>query len=132
MKRLVERVVSLFKKEAKKCENGVEIGDGNSIVGSWRLVRFENLQGEEVKPHWREIWSFAAMDSTEVNGVYVCDYINLHSVVGKWEIENGVIKLIRKGLECRYRVEELTHETLLFKACDESEWLTLILFKREA
>lgn len=131
MKKFVERVVSLFKKESKMREIEVKNESMNSIVGSWRLVKFENSQGEEVKPHWREIWSFASMDSTEVNGVYVCDYINLHSVVGKWEIENGVIKLIRKGLECYYNIEELTHDSLLFRARDDSEWLTLISFKRE-
>ena len=132
MKKFVERAVSLFKKGPKKVENAVKNESANSIVGSWRLVKFENLQGEEVKPHWREIWSFASMDSTEVDGVYVCDYINLHSVVGKWEIENGVIKLIRKGLECYYTIEELSDKALHFKACDEGEYLTSILFEREA
>lgn len=132
MKKFVERAVSLFKKGPKKVENAVKNEGANSIVGSWRLVKFENSQGEEVKPHWREIWSFASMDSTEVDGVYVCDYINLHSVVGKWEIENGVIKLIRKGLECYYTIEELSDKALHFKACDEGEYLTSILFEREA
>ena len=89
--------------------------NNNSIIGSWRLISYTDFQSKEVKPHWKEIWSFAAMDEAETNGVYVCDYINLHSVVGKWVLNGDCLRLIRKESEKDYIILSLSHEKLSIK-----------------
>ena len=97
-----------------------------TIIGSWRLVAYADNPGEAIKPRWKEVWSFAAMDEAETNGVYVCDYINLHSVVGKWFVqENNCIKLVRKECDNDYRIVELTETKLVLQkefeeSCKES------------
>ena len=131
MKNLVEKVLSAFKKSDVAKLEASKANNEPSIVGNWRLIGYTGHQDEEIKPHWKEIWSFAAMDETEVNGIYVCDYINLHSIVGKWEVLGKCIKLIRKELVQEYNIEELTSDRLQLKAVDRSNILSSISFKRE-
>ena len=131
MKNLVEKVLSAFKKSDVAKLEASKANNEPSIVGSWRLIGYTGCQDEEIKPHWKEIWSFAAMDETEVSGIYVCDYINLHSIVGKWEVLGKCIKLIRKELVQEYNIEELSSDRLQLKAVDRSNILSSISFKRE-
>lgn len=97
-----------------------------SLCGSWRLISYTDFQSEEVKPHWKEVWSFAAMDESETNGVYICDYINLHSVVGKWSLKNNHLKLVRKECENEYILVELPNERLILKPDMEDSKETLV------
>lgn len=103
---------------------------GNYLIGSWRLISYTDFQSKEVKPHWKEVWSFAAMDETETNGVYVCDYINLHSVVGKWVLNENSLRLIRKECKNDYIIAELTQKRLVLKNCRIDEDLLLLTFDR--
>ena len=120
MSSLISRIANLLtrrKSSEKPTNQGVV-----SIVGSWQLVSYIDSLGQTTKPRWKEVWSFAAMDEAETNGVYVCDYINLHSVVGKWFVqENNCIKLVRKECDNDYRIVELTETKLVLqKELEES------------
>ena len=55
------------------------------------------------------------MDESEKDGIYVCDYINLHSIVGKWLLQNNSIKLQRKESENDYYIAELSADTLILE-----------------
>lgn len=105
--------------------------NNNSIIGSWRLISYTDFQSEEIKPHWKEIWSFAAMDEAETNGVYVCDYINLHSVVGKWVLNSVYLKLIRKENEIAFSIVELTEKRLTINSIDKNSFYSKMEFQRE-
>lgn len=120
MSSLISRIANLLtrrKSSEKPTNQGVV-----SIVGSWQLVSYIDSLGQTTKPRWKEVWSFAAMDEAETNGVYVCDYINLHSVVGKWFVqENNCIKLVRKECDNDYIIVVLTETKLVLqKELEES------------
>lgn len=110
MKRLFPNLSNLLR---RKSEDNSYIP--SSIIGSWRLSKYTDAQDVDVKPHWKEVWSFAAMDENETDGIYVCDYINLHSIVGKWILKNNSLKLHRKESENDYYIEELSDDTLVLK-----------------
>jgi hypothetical protein len=110
MKRLLQNFTRLFHKNISS-----DINKTSSIIGSWRLLRYTDSQNEDIKPHWKEVWSFAAMDESEKDGIYVCDYINLHSIVGKWVLQNNSIKLQRKESENDYYIAELSADTLILE-----------------
>ena len=101
-----------------------------SIVGSWRLVSYTDNLGQVIKPRWKEVWSFAAMDDAESNGVYVCDYINLHSIVGKWFVQDNCVKLVRKECDVVYHIVELTEIKLVLQAVSEGETIESIAFEK--
>ena len=101
-----------------------------SIVGSWQLVSYIDSLGQTTKPRWKEVWSFAAMDDTETNGVYVCDYINLHSIVGKWFVQDNCVKLVRKECDVVYHIVELTEIKLVLQAVSEGETIESIAFEK--
>ncbi len=102
----------------------------NHIVGSWKLSRIVDLQNSEVKPHWKEVWSFAAMDEAETNGVYVCNYINLHSIVGKWGLDGDCLRLIRKESEIVFSIVELTEKRLTINSIDKNSFYSKLEFQR--
>ena len=131
MSECLKKLFALPKKDQEEGSGVVNENAKFSILGSWRLVGYTGYQAERIKPHWRELWSFAAMDDTETNGVYVCDYVNLHSIVGKWELIGERIKLIRKELVREYRVAELTADTLMLQAADGNEFFSSIEFCRD-
>lgn len=130
MKKLVEKIACIFRKEP--LANTFVPSDESvpSIIGCWQIVCYSVAQGEEEKPRWKEIWSFAAMDEAETNGIYVCEYINLHSVIGKWELCGNRIKLIRKEQVCEYIVEELSADALRLKSADTNEYISSIRFEK--
>ncbi len=66
-------------------------------------------------PRWKEVWSFAAMDETETHGIYACDYINLHTVIGKWQLKKMHLDLERKGSKNRYNIAKISDDTLILK-----------------
>ncbi len=103
----------------------------NSLIGSWRLESYTDNFGREMHPRWKEIWSFAAMDEKETNGIYVCDYINLHSLVGKWflEMENR-IRLVRKECDNNFIIVELTEERFTLQFDDDDRRSEYLRFKR--
>jgi len=120
MKGFLTRFLGIFNK------NKVDLKINLSLLGSWKLSKYTTLNGEERKPHWKEVWSFAAMDESETNGVYICDYINLHSVVGKWSLKNNHLKLVRKECENEYILVELPNERLILKPDMEDSKETLV------
>ena len=130
MKKLIEKMSCIFKKESSVGELESNGESTPSIIGCWRIVSYSMAQGEEEKPRWKEIWSFAAMDEGETNGIYVCEYINLHSVIGKWELCDSVIKLIRKEQICEYVIEELSTCSLQLRSVDTNGYISLIQFER--
>ena len=102
-----------------------------TIIGSWRLVQYTDINNREEKPRWKEVWSFAAMDEAETHGIYVCDYINLHSVVGKWSLqEDNYIKLVRKECENIYRIVELAEKRFVLKNEVEGNYIESLIFER--
>ena len=102
-----------------------------TIIGSWRLVQYTDFNNREEKPRWKEVWSFAAMDEAETHGIYVCDYINLHSVVGKWSLqEDNYIKLVRKECENIYRIVELAEKRFVLKNEVEGNYIESLIFER--
>lgn len=113
MSSLISRIANLLtrRKSSEKPTNQGAV----SIVGSWQLVSYTDSLGQTTKPRWKEVWSFAAMDDTETNGVYVCDYINLHSVVGKWFVQEDCIKLVRKECDNVYHITELTETKMVLQ-----------------
>jgi hypothetical protein len=130
MDNLMKKITYIFKKGP--AENGDLLNSEHkpSIIGNWRIVQYCVAQSEEEKPRWREVWSFAAMDEAETNGIYVCDYINLHSIIGKWEIYDNHIRLIRQEQACEYIIEELSAEVLRLKSTDVNEYISTIVFER--
>ena len=130
MKNLMKTTTYIFKKGPKVDNGTLDDEREPSLVGSWRIAQYCVAQGENEKPRWKEVWSFAAMDEYETNGVYVCDYINLHTIIGKWELVENIIKLIRKEQVCEYLIEELSAEVLRLKAVDDNEYISAILFER--
>ncbi len=120
MKGFLTRFLGIFNK------NKVDLKINLSLLGSWKLSKYTTLNGEERKPYWKEVWSFAAMDESETNGVYICDYINLHSVVGKWSLKNNHLKLVRKECENEYILVELPNERLILKPDMEDSKETLV------
>jgi hypothetical protein len=96
-----------------------------SFIGSWRLISLVDSQGEKQHPHWKEVWSFAAMNESETNGIYACDYINLYTIIGKWVLDNGRLKLVRNEYENEYTIVELSdkHLTLKTTISNDKEYL---------
>lgn len=96
-----------------------------SFIGSWRLISLVDSQGEKHHPHWKEVWSFAAMDESETNGIYACDYINLHTIIGKWVLDRGRLRLVRNEHEKEYTIVELSDKNLTLKTtiCNDKERL---------
>lgn len=86
-------------------------------------------QGQKQSPRWKEVWSFAAMNEDEINGIYACDYINLHTIIGKWELRNSRLKLVHKECESEYLVVELSSERLILKP-DIEESKEMLIFQR--
>ena len=86
-----------------------------SFIGSWRLISIVDSQGDKQYPRWKEVWSFAAMNEEETNGIYACDYINLHTIIGNWKLANGRLKLVRKECESEYILAELSDKHLILK-----------------
>ena len=126
MSYLISRIANLLtrRKSSEKPTNQGAV----SIVGSWQLVSYIDSLGQTTKPRWKEVWSFAAMDDTETNGVYVCDYINLHSVVGKWFVQEDCIKLVRKECDVVYHIVELTETDLVLQNNFEGNTIESITF----
>ena len=120
MSSLISRIANLLtrRKSSEKPTNQGAV----SIVGSWQLVSYIDSLGQTTKPRWKEVWSFAAIDEAETNGVYACDYINLHSVIGKWLLqEDNRIKLVRKECDNDYIIVVLTETKLVLqKELEES------------
>ena len=117
MKRFFNRIkTSLLQKDVRADNDS----NNNSIIGSWRLISYTDFQSKEVKPHWKEVWSFAAMNEGETNGIYACDYINLHTIIGKWELTNKRLKLVRKECENEYVLAELSDDKLILKPNGQS------------
>ena len=131
MKRLLAYLKrKYFHPENRYVPNDIDNNNSKiSILDSWELSKYVDVYGEEVKPHWKEVWSFAAIDDAETNGVYVCDYINLHSVVGRWELKNNRLRLLHKEYEREYILVESPNEQLILKPIEEGDKETLI-FKR--
>ena len=128
MSSLISRIANLLtrRKSSEKPTNQGAV----SIVGSWQLVSYIDSLGQTTKPRWKEVWSFAAMDDTETNGVYVCDYINLHSIVGKWFVQDNCVKLVRKECDVVYHIVELTEIKLVLQAVSEGETIESIAFEK--
>ena len=102
-----------------------------TIIGSWRLVAYTDNLGEAIKSRWKEVWSLAAMDEAETNGIYVCDYINLHSVVGKWFMQgNNRIKLVRKESDNDYCIVELTEVKLVLQKEIKDSHIEYLTFEK--
>lgn len=117
MKNFVEKVLnSLKNKSVVSKKDNPHI----SIIGSWRLVQYSDMQGKEYKPRWKEVWSFAAMDEAETYGIYACDYINLHTIIGKWFLEDDSLKLVRKECVNEHKIVELSPDRLSIKATTEN------------
>ena len=117
----MKKLLSFLERVVGKSNQDVEISDNRaaSIVGSWRLVKYIDFQGEEIMPHWYEVWSFAAMDDTDTNGVYVCDYRNLHTLVGRWLLDGDSLKLVREENYNGYLVSYLSADRLELKPDNE-------------
>ena len=122
MKRLLLRIIC-FLKERKSEEPSKDAKI--SFIGSWRLISLVDSQGEKHHPHWKEVWSFAAMDESETNGIYACDYINLHTIIGKWVLDSGRLRLVRNEHEKEYTIVELSDKNLTLKTtvCNDKEML---------
>ena len=133
MKKLIKTILSRFTNKPIEGGNQTSKEHKISIIGSWRLIQYSDLQGEALKPRWKEVWSFAAMDETENDGIYVCDYINLHSIVGKWALHEGNhLKLTRKESENSYFITELTDEKLTLKIDFDNQRSETYTFERIA
>jgi hypothetical protein len=118
MKRFILLILHFLKRREERGGNN----DANiSFVGSWRLISIIDSQGKKRYPRWKEVWSFAAMNEGETNGIYACDYINLHTVIGKWELTNKRLKLVRKECENEYVLAELSGDKLILKPKDNEE-----------
>lgn len=128
MSSLISRIANLLtkRKSSEKTTNQGAV----SIVGSWQLVSYIDSLGQTTKPRWKEVWSFAAMDDTETNGVYVCDYINLHSIVGKWFVQDNRMKLVRKECDVVYHIVELTETKLVLQVVFEGDTIESIAFEK--
>ena len=59
------------------------------------------------------------MDDTEINGVYVCDYRNLHSLVGRWILDGDNLKLVREENYNDYIVLDISANRLELKPDNE-------------
>lgn len=126
MKRFLLYIIRFLKRREGRGGNN----DANiSFVGSWRLISIIDSQGKKQYPRWKEVWSFAAMNEEETNGIYACDYINLHTIVGKWELTNKRLKLVRKECESEYILVELPNEQLILKP-DMEESKEMLIFQR--
>ena len=90
---------------------------------------FIDSQGTKQFPRWKEVWSFAAMNDANSNGIYACDFINLHTIIGKWELKNCRLKLVRKKCEREYVLVELSNEQLILKP-DIEESKEMLIFQR--
>lgn len=123
MKRFFINPKARFNGEIEECK------EHKSIVGSWRLLRYSTHADEEAKPYWREVWTFAAMDEAERNGIYVCDYINLHTLSGKWALNDNILRLSRREYNNEYIVAELSSERLILEPNGENLYKS-ILFER--
>ena len=131
----MKRLLSYWKRiffgsENRSKKKDIEDNSSLSLLGNWKLSKYTTLNGEEIKPCWKEIWSFAAMDEAETNGVYVCDYINLHSVVGKWVLNSVYLKLIRKENEIVFSIVELTEKRLTINSIDKNSLYSKLEFQR--
>ena len=118
MKRFILLILHFLKRREGRGGNN----DANiSFVGSWKLISIIDSQGKKQYPRWKEVWSFAAMNEEETNGIYACDYINLHTIIGKWELTNKRLKLVRKECENEYVLAELSGDKLILKPNDNEE-----------
>lgn len=131
MKRLLSYLKRIFfHSENRSIKKDIKDNSNLSILGSWKLTKYTTLNGEEVKPHWKEVWSFAAMDEAETNGIYVCYYINLHSIVGKWGLDGDCLRLIRKESEIVFSIVELTEKRLTINSIDKNSFYSKLEFQR--
>jgi len=73
----------------------------------------------------QRVLSFAAMDETEINGVYVFDYMNLHSIVGNGMLVANLRKLQWKGNDNSYIIIDLTADRLALKPTYDSQYKTV-------
>ena len=118
MKRFLLYIIRFLKGgKLKESSRNVNI----SLIGCWRLILLIDSQGTKQFPRWKEVWSFAAMNEEETNGIYACDYINLHTIIGKWELTNKRLKLVRKECENEYVLAELSDDKLILKPKDNEE-----------
>lgn len=65
------------------------------------------------------------MDEAEINGVYVFDYMNLHSIVGKWMLNSNLLKLQSKEYDNSYIIIDLTADRLALKPTCDSQYKTV-------
>lgn len=112
MKRFLSRIIQLLKAKFQELPND---NANISFIGSWRLISIVDSQGDKQYPRWKEVWSFAAMNEEETNGIYACDYINLHTIIGNWKLANGRLKLVRKECESEYILAELSDKHFILK-----------------
>ena len=128
MKKFLLRIIRFFtKKKRGESSNGAKI----SFIGSWLLVSLVDSQGRKQFPCcWKGVWSFAAMDSVESNGIYACEHISMHTIAGKWELKNSRLKLVCKECESEYALVELSAEYLVLKPIVADEDLGSLIFRR--
>ena len=119
----MNKFLSCIKKALKKKD--IKRDNHCSIIGSWRLWQYTDSQNNVVKAHWKEVLSFAAMDEAEINGVYVFDYMNLHSIVGKWMLDSNLLKLQSKEYDNSYIIIDLTADRLALKPTCDSQYKTI-------
>ncbi len=126
MKRFLLYIIRFLKGEkVKEPSRDVDI----SLIGCWRLILLIDSQGTKRFPRWKEVWSFAAMNDANSNGIYACDYINIHTIIGKWELKNNRLKLVRKECENEYVLVELPNEQLILKP-DMEDSKEILVFQR--
>lgn len=123
MKKFLSQIIQLLKAKFQELPND---NANISFIGSWRLISIIDSQGDKQYPRWKEVWSFAAMNEEETNGIYACDYINLHTIIGNWKLANGRLKLVRKECESEYILVELSNERLILKPNMEDSKETLV------
>lgn len=123
MKKFLSQIIQLLKAKFQELPND---NANISFIGSWRLISIIDSQGDKQYPRWKEVWSFAAMNEEETNGIYACDYINLHTIIGNWKLANGRFKLVRKECESEYILVELSNERLILKPNMEDSKETLV------
>lgn len=130
MKRIIKKISNFVcNKQREKLASA--ISPDATIIGSWRLMQYTDSQEVKHTPRWKEVWSFAAMDSSETNGVYACDYINLHTIIGKWQLTESRLKLIRKEYEFEYAICDHTYDELTLKTEIDCEYNTLVFQRIE-
>lgn len=125
MKQIFKKISSLARNQQRD-ELTTAISPDATIIGSWRLTLCFDSQDVKHTPRWKEVWSFAALDSDETNGIYACDYINLHTIIGKWQLAENRLKLIRKEYEFEYAIYGHTDDELVLKTEIGCEYNTLV------